>query len=150
MFTKYAASIEEELNKSKLAESKRSKDQQASIFSEWQITDFDSTKKSSSIERNITSRLDGSGTYEIKIDYNKGRGFLDVTEAQLLANGKVISSDKHRSSLGSRRGNGCYLVRLDEHAFGTKYSVKIIARVTKDNSTDELSSLGAISLNKIK
>ena len=150
MFTKYAANIEAELNKSKSAQSKRTKDQQASTISEWLITDFDSTKKSSSIEHNITSRLDGSGTYEIKINYTKGRGFLDVTEAQLLANGKVISTNRNKSSLGSRRGDGFYQLKLDEHAFGTEYTVKITARVTKDKSTDELSSQGAISLNKIQ
>lgn len=82
----------------------------------------------------ITSHLDGSGTYRVTFQYTSGGHRLDIQSVELLEDGKVIAEDRHWGTTGGRNENNTYTLKIPEFRKSSTY--KLRASVRSDGGTD--------------
>ncbi|BDS06552.1 hypothetical protein NT6N_15920 [Oceaniferula spumae] len=84
----------------------------------------------------ITKSLDGDGTYKVTLLYQSGRARLNITKVELLANDDVVATDAHQGFTGNDHTGNTYTLKLDEHAFGTDYKIRITAKADGSNDSN--------------
>lgn len=76
----------------------------------------------------ITDLIDGEGLYTITFRYSGGPARLNITSVELLQGGKPIAKDVHQGFAGNKHDGNAYTVDLPEHAFGTDYVLRVMAK----------------------
>lgn len=109
---------------------------------EWRPGSFDN-KEYKTVDFDITSAIQGEGTYAVTMLFIKSKSRLNITKVELIEGNQTISADAHQGYAGAVMKDNTYQLKLDEHAFGTKYALRVTAKT--DGSTD---SSGKIYLKK--
>ena len=113
-----------------------------STVGRWTASSYRS-QKPQAVAYDITGSLNGEGTYEAIFRGARDAGRLTISNVAMLENGKPISTDSHESYVGGDHASVSYTVKLDEHAFGTRYALRVTAQ--SDGSTN---AIGTIYLKK--
>jgi len=113
-----------------------------SAVGQWKPGIFDN-KEYKTVDYDITHAIQGEGTYAVTLQFTKSKSRLNITKVELLENKKTISADAHQGYAGSTCTDNIYTMKLDEHAFGTRYALRVTAKT--DGSTN---SSGTIHLKK--
>lgn len=91
----------------------------------------------------ITGSLNGEGAYEVLFRGVRDAGRLTISNVEMLENGRPISTDSRESYAGGDHARVSYTVKLAEHAFGTRYALRVTAQ--SDGSTN---ATGTIYIKK--
>ncbi|BCU76381.1 alpha-N-acetylglucosaminidase [Luteolibacter sp. LG18] len=108
----------------------------------WKAGRFGSTVPKA-VDFNIAESIDGEGIYVVTFRGKQDKSRLNITKVELLENGKTISTDAHQGYSGGSNQNNKYTIKLENHAFGTKYVLRVTAM-----SDGEIESSGDISITK--
>jgi alpha-N-acetylglucosaminidase len=103
-------------------------------LSQWSPGLF-TNKKHKPITIPLNKNIDGAGTYSINFQYTSGNARLNISSVELLVNGKVIQKDTHQGYAGHEHTNNIYSLKLGQHAFGTKYTLRIKAKTDGSNNS---------------
>ena len=85
-------------------------------------------------EYDITKHITAPGTYTISFQYTHGGHRLDIANAELLQDGKVISTDTHVGITGAMTRDNIYTLNIPRHTPNTKYTLR--AKMRSDGGTD--------------
>jgi hexosaminidase len=72
----------------------------------------------------LDSRVVNAGNWQVNFDYQKGADALFIDEVEVLANGKIVATDRHRGITGSQDTNNNYRLAIPEF----KANAKLIIR----------------------
>jgi hexosaminidase len=78
--------------------------------------------------------LTKAGTCEVTFQYSSGKHRLDISKAELLENGSLVSSDQHDGTTGWHDSGNRYRLSLDVLHQDSKYSLR--ATVRTDGGAD--------------
>ena len=76
----------------------------------------------------VTSEVSGPGRYRVTFQYGGGACRLGIESVELLANGDVVSADRHRGVTSASDAGNTYIVALKQRPRGTKYELRASAR----------------------
>ncbi|NWK54504.1 thioredoxin family protein [Verrucomicrobiaceae bacterium N1E253] len=62
----------------------------------------------------VGDRFKQPGTYEVKLQYKRGKSALSIDSVSLYQGGALVVEDRHRGSTGHQSKNNTYLIRLDQ------------------------------------
>ena len=82
----------------------------------------------------ITPNLNNAGEYLVTFTYTGGACRLGIESVDLLVNGKVISTAKHRGVTGATNDANTYRVQLQQLKAGTRYELR--ASIRSEGGTD--------------
>jgi len=91
----------------------------------------------------LTSHLDGPGTYVLIFSYTSGEHRLDIQSVEILEDEKVVSQDDHLGTTGGHHKDNTYTVQISEFKKTAKYLLRALVR--SDGGTD---SNGNVNLMK--
>lgn len=60
-----------------------------------------------------SAAFDRAGTYEVKLQYKRGKSALSIESVSLYQGEKLIAEDRHRGSTGHQSKKNTYALRLD-------------------------------------
>jgi hexosaminidase len=93
----------------------------------------------------ISDRIMRTATLEVTFDYQRGAFRLGIEQLDLLVDGKVVSSDRHRGTTGTVDEDNSYKISLQSFKQGARYELR--ASVRGEGGTD---SSGAVHLRVIQ
>jgi hexosaminidase len=76
----------------------------------------------------VTSAMTGAGRYRVTFQYTGGACRLGMESVKLLADGAVVSADRHRGMTGASDERNTYIVELKRYSPATKYELRCSAR----------------------
>jgi hexosaminidase len=76
----------------------------------------------------VTPLWKKSGKYDVKFQYTKGDHRLGIDSVELLANGVVVFTDRHRGETGGVHKANIYSIELKNYAPNKKYELRVSAR----------------------
>ena len=79
-------------------------------------------------------KIKSAGDIEVAFIYSKGQHALEISEVELLENGKVVATDKHAGFSGGKLKQIVYTLKLKKHKKGAKYTLR--ANVKGAGGTD--------------
>lgn len=103
------------------------------IISKWKPGSHDN-QSHQAVSYDITNAIEGEGTYTVTFRFTRGRSRLNITKVELLENGKPIATDAHQGYAGDAHSANRYTLKLENHAFGTQYALRVTAKT--DGSTN--------------
>lgn len=112
------------------------------VVAAWKPGSFDN-KEFKTVDYDLTQSIAGEGSYAVTFLFSKSKSRLNITKVELIADQKSISADAHQGYAGAALKDNIYHLKLDEHAFGIKYVLRVTAKT--DGSTN---SSGQIYLKK--
>ena len=101
----------------------------------------DITEQYTAYTWDVSKKLTNAGKYRVTFSYTGGACRLGIERVELLADGKVLSSDPHRGVTGASNDANIYSVEAKKFKPGTKYEIR--ASIRSEGGTD---STGAIYL----
>lgn len=108
----------------------------ADVSTEWQEKSW-----------NLGSAITGEGPWVVTFMYEKGSCRLDMKDAALLVNGKVIARDDHEGTTGGRHERNRYTLTLPPGSLPPGAAITLKAMIRADGGTD---SYGGIFVEQIK
>ncbi len=75
-----------------------------------------------------TARITGPGKFRVCLHYTSGAHRLGVERVELLADGKVVSTDAHRGVTGGRHQRNDYHLKIADYRKTAKYTIRASAR----------------------
>jgi hypothetical protein len=90
-YAKYHAAIAPAIATTRAKESQNNADLKNQLFGNWKLPEFQN--ETSSKDFDITTKIDGTGIYQIMLNYRSGAGFFQIDQVELLSNGNPISVD---------------------------------------------------------
>lgn len=82
----------------------------------------------------VSDGIKRAGSLVVTFDYQRGSCRLGIEEVVLLADGEVVSSDRHRGTTGTVDEDNSYKVALKSFKKGTKFELR--ASVRSEGGTD--------------
>jgi hexosaminidase len=76
----------------------------------------------------VTSQVIGPGRYRVTFQYTGGACRFGIESVELLADGAVMSADRHRGVTGACDEGNTYIVELRKHSPGTRFELRASAR----------------------
>lgn len=87
----------------------------------------------------VTGELSGPGQYRVTFQYTGGACRLGIESVELLADGAVVSTDRHRGMTGASNQGNTYQVEVKQCSPGAKYELR--AAVRSEGGTDSRGDL---------
>lgn len=95
------------------------------------------------VDYDATGRITGNGPYEVTFIYTGGSQRLDIQKVDVILHGKVVASDHHYGTTGSKNQDNTYSVKIQDYETGASYTLR--AHIRGDTGND---SKGLVFIKK--
>lgn len=95
------------------------------------------------LEFDLTGKLSGGGDRQVTFQFQSGKDALEIQSVELLADGRVIATDRHPGLAGSRHENNSYTIQDSATTTAAKLTLRAVIR----GMSGKTDSTGTVTLN---
>ena len=92
------------------------------IAGTWELGDIQT--EVTDLQWDVSQLIDGAGTFDVVMAYNRGAHGINISEVTLLQNGKTVDSDVHEGFAGSQSRHIIYRLKVDTYLPDAVYTLR--------------------------